>query len=68
MRTFNVNVNGVLYQVEVEEIAAGAPAAAPAARPAAPARRPIPGAAPAARPAARPAVGPWASSTWNDER
>ena len=26
MRTFNVNVNGVLYQVEVEEIAAGAPA------------------------------------------
>ena len=52
MRTFNVNVNGVLYQVEVEEIAAGAPAAAPAARPAAGPRRPIPGAAPAARPAA----------------
>ena len=51
MRTFNVNVNGVLYQVEVEEIAAGAPAA-PAARPAAGPRRPIPGAAPAARPAA----------------
>ena len=47
MRTFNVNVNGVLYQVEVEEIAAGAPAAAPAARPAAGPRRPIPGAAPA---------------------
>ena len=32
MRTFNVNVNGVLYQVEVEEIAAGAPAAAPAGK------------------------------------
>ena len=52
MRTFNVNVNGVLYQVEVEEIAAGAPAAAAPARPAAGPRRPIPGAAPAARPAA----------------
>ena len=57
MRTFNVNVNGVLYQVEVEEIAAGAPAAAPAARPAAGPRRPIPGAAPA-RPAAPKAAAP----------
>ena len=56
MRTFNVNVNGVLYQVEVEEIAAGAPAAAPAARPAAGPRRPIPGAAP--RPAAPKAPAP----------
>ena len=46
MRTFNVTVNGVLYQVEVEEIAAGAPAAAPAARPAAGPRRPIGAAAP----------------------
>lgn len=34
MRKFNVNVNGTLYQVEVEEIAANAaPAAAPVAAP-----------------------------------
>ena len=57
MRTFNVNVNGVLYQVEVEEIAAGAPAAAAPARPAAGPRRPIPGAA-APRAAAPKAAAP----------
>ena len=40
MRKFNVNVNGTLYEVEVEEIQAGAAAA--------PARKPIPAAAPQA--------------------
>ena len=39
MRKFNVNVNGTLYEVEVDEIQAGAAAA--------PARKPIPAAAPA---------------------
>ena len=63
MRTFNVNVNGVLYQVEVEEIAAGAPAAAPAARPAAGPRRPIPAAPRAAAPkAAAPKPAPKAAA------
>lgn len=47
MRKFLVNVNGTSYEVEVEEIAAGAaPAAAPVA--AAPAAAPAPVAAPAA--------------------
>ena len=48
MRKFNVTVNGVVYEVEVEEVsgAASAPAAAPVAAPAAPA------AAPKAAPAA----------------
>ena len=47
MRKFNVNVNGTLYEVEVEEIQAGAAAA--------PARKPIPAAAPkAAAPKAAP--------------
>lgn len=54
MRKFLVNVNGTSYEVEVEEIAAGAaPAAAPAA--AAPAAAPAP--APVAAPAAAPAAG-----------
>lgn len=49
MRKFNVNVNGTLYQVEVEEIAANAaPVAAPAAAPKA---APAPAAAPKAAPA-----------------
>lgn len=56
MRTFQVKVNGVPYQVEVEEVAGGfvpAPvAAAPVAAPA-PAAAPAPSAAPA--PAAAPA-------------
>ncbi len=53
MRKFNVNVNGTLYQVEVEEIAANAaPAAAPVAAPAAaPKAAPAPAAAPKAAPA-----------------
>lgn len=53
MRKFNVNVNGTLYQVEVEEIAASAtPAAAPVAAPkAAPAAAPVAPKAPVAAPA-----------------
>ncbi|MBQ7279013.1 MAG: biotin/lipoyl-binding protein [Clostridia bacterium] len=42
MRTFNVNVNGTTYQVQVEEISGAAPKAAPA-----------PAAAPAAAPAGK---------------
>lgn len=54
MRKFNVNVNGTLYQVEVEEIAANAaPAAAPVAAPAA-----APKAAPAAAVAPKAAPAP----------
>ena len=63
MRTFNVNVNGVLYQVEVEEIAAGAAPAAAPARPAAGPRRPIPAAPRAAAPkAAAPKPAPKAAA------
>ena len=52
MRKFLVNVNGTSYEVEVEEIAAGAaPAAAPAPAAAAPAAAPAPVAAPVAAPA-----------------
>ena len=46
MRKFNVNVNGTVYTVEVEEVG-GAVTAAPAA-PAAPAAAPAPAAKPAA--------------------
>ena len=47
MRRFNVTVNGVSYDVVVEEVG-GAPAAAPAAAPvAAPVAAPAPAAAPA---------------------
>ena len=52
MRKFNVTVNGTVYEVEVEEVAAGAPSA-PVAAPAAPKAAPV--AAPAA-PKAAPAV------------
>ena len=48
MRKFNITVNGVAYEVEVEEVAAGE-ASAPAAPKAA---APAPKAAPAAKPAA----------------
>ena len=52
MRKFLVNVNGTSYEVEVEEIAAGAaPAAASAPVAAAPAAAPAPVAAPVAAPA-----------------
>lgn len=52
MRKFNVTVNGTAYEVEVEEVEAGAsaPAAAPVAAPAA-----APKAAPAPKKAAAPA-------------
>ena len=52
MRKFNVNVNGTLYEVEVEEIQASVAAA--------PARKPIPAAAPkaAAPKAAAPKAAP----------
>ena len=55
MRKFNVTVNGVAYDVEIEEVGAGvsAPAAAPAPVAAAPAAAP---AAPAAPKAAAPAA------------
>lgn len=66
MRTFQVNVNGALYEIEVEEIANGAaqPASAPAAR------KPIPGprpaaarpAAPAPKPVQRPVAAPAAAA------
>ncbi len=53
MKKYNITVNGISYEVEVEEIKEGAVAAAPVARPAAPA-------APAAKPAAKPAPKPQA--------
>ena len=56
MKNLKITVNGTAYDVQVEEVAAGAaPAApAPAAKPAAPAAAPAPAAKPAA-PAAAPA-------------
>ena len=51
MKKFNVTVNGTAYEVEVNEVKAGAPAAAPKAAPAA---APAPKAAPAPAPAAAP--------------
>ncbi len=54
MRKFQITVNGNAYEVEVEEIGAGAPTA-PAAAPAAPAA-PAPKAAPKAAPAAEGSV------------
>lgn len=59
MRTFQVKVNGVAYQVEVEEVVAGQalPVAAVPAAPVAPVAAPAPAAAPAA-PAAPAAKAP----------
>ncbi|MBQ6256565.1 MAG: biotin/lipoyl-binding protein, partial [Clostridia bacterium] len=58
MRKFNLTVNGVAYEVEVEEVAAGE-SAAPKAAPVA-----APKAAPAAKPAAAPkAAAPVAAGT-----
>ncbi len=56
MKTYNITVNGQTYVVNVEEVAAGAPA--PAAAPA-PVAAPVaaPKAAPAASPKAAPAAG-----------
>ncbi len=59
MRKFNITVNGVAYEVEVEEVAAGE-SAAPASAPKAAA--PAPKAAPAAKPAA-PKAAPVANGT-----
>ncbi len=58
MRKFNITVNGVAYEVEVEEVAAGE-SAAPKATPVAAA----PKAAPAAKPAAPKAAAPVANGT-----
>ncbi len=57
MRQFNITVNGVAYQVSVDEVAAGAaaPVAAPAPVAAAPA--PVAAPAPAAKPAAKAVAG-----------
>ena len=46
MRTYKITVNGQVYNVDVEEIGASAPAAAPVAAPAAPKAAPAPAAAP----------------------
>ena len=52
MRKFNITVNGVAYEVEVEEVAGGQAAAPVAAAPAAPAPKAAPAPAPKAAPAA----------------
>lgn len=56
MRTFNIKVNGVSYEVEVEEVNGAAQAAAPVAQ-AAPAAAPAPKAPAAPKKAAPAAVG-----------
>ena len=53
MRRFSVTVNGNVYDVEVEELGAGAPAAAPAAAPAPAAPKAAPAAPKAAAPAGK---------------
>ena len=57
MRKFNVTVNGIVYEVEVEEVAAGAVSAPKAAAPAPVAAPKAAPAAPAAAPAATGAAG-----------
>ncbi|MEF9864328.1 MAG: biotin/lipoyl-containing protein [Christensenellaceae bacterium] len=58
MRKFIINVNGNSYDVEVEEVGAGAPVVmAPIVQPAAPAAAPAPAPAPVAAPAAPIAAG-----------
>ena len=57
-KLYNVTVNGVVYEVEVEEIGAGATVSAPKAPVAAPAAAPAPKAAPAPAPKAAPAAAP----------
>ena len=54
MRQFNITVNGIAYQVSVDEVAAGAaaPVAAPAPVFAAPVSAPVAAPAPVAKPAA----------------
>lgn len=55
MKRFNVTVNGVAYDVTVEEIGGAAPVVAPVAPVAAPATAPVAPAAPVAAPVAAPA-------------
>lgn len=55
MRKFNVTVNGLVYEVEVEEVGGAAPVAAPVAAPA-------PAAAPAAAPKAAAPAAPKAAA------
>ena len=57
MKKYRVNVNGTMYEVELEDISGGAQAA-PAAAPA-----PTPAAAPAPAPAAAPAAAPGAGES-----
>ena len=59
MRKFNITVNGVAYEVEVEEVAAGEASAPVAAAPKAAPKA----AAPAAKPAAAPKAAPVANGT-----
>lgn len=66
MRKFRINVNGISYDVEVEELGGAVYAPAPAAAPAAPA--PVAAAAPAAAPVApaatpAPSTGPVEAGT-----
>jgi glutaconyl-CoA decarboxylase len=58
MKQYNVTVNGVTYEVMVEEVGATATYTAPAAPVAAPAAAPAPAPAPAAAPAAAPVATP----------
>lgn len=58
MKRFNVTVNGVSYDVTVEEIGGTAPVVAPAAPVAAPVVAPAPVAAPVAAPAPAPKAAP----------
>lgn len=61
MRKFNITVNGVSYDVEVEEIKDGMVASAP--RAAAPAAPVAPKAAPKAAPVAKPSAAPAGATT-----
>lgn len=57
MRQFNITVNGVAYQVSVDEVAAGAAAPVAAPVPVAAAPAPVAAPAPAAKPAAKAVAG-----------
>lgn len=54
MKTYNITVNGITYEVEVEEVSAASASAAPAAPAAAPAAPAAPKAAPAPKVAPAP--------------
>ena len=57
MRQFNITVNGIAYQVSVDEVAAGAAAPVAAPVPVAAAPAPVAAPAPAAKPAAKAVAG-----------